>query len=52
VSLSNKGVIRQIKIRVVSMKIIPRRSLIEKNGWKGILLKFELTPKGLLEPVW
>jgi hypothetical protein len=28
----------------------PNISLIEKNGWKGILSKFELRPSGLLDP--
>jgi len=32
--------------------IIPRRSLIEKKGWNGILSILEFTPRGLLEPVW
>lgn len=30
----------------------PIKSLIEKNGWKGILSRLEFNPKGLLEPVW
>ena len=29
----------------------PIKSLIEKNGWKGILSRLEFSPKGLLEPV-
>lgn len=29
----------------------PIISLIEKNGWKGILSKFEFTPIGFLDPV-
>ena len=29
----------------------PIKSLIEKNGWKGILSRLEFNPRGLLEPV-
>lgn len=29
----------------------PTMSLIEKYGWKGILSKFLLIPKGLFDPV-
>jgi hypothetical protein len=30
----------------------PNISLKEKYGWKGILSKFDLIPKGLFDPVW
>jgi len=30
----------------------PNISLKEKYGWKGILSKFDLIPRGLFEPVW
>lgn len=41
-------------VKIISKVIViqnPMTSLIEKNGWNGILSKFELTPMGFLEPV-
>ena len=30
----------------------PTRSFQEKKGWKGLLSKLELVPRGFLDPVW
>lgn len=30
----------------------PRISFNEKNGWNGLLSKFDFNPVGLLDPVW
>jgi hypothetical protein len=35
----------------IEATIKPTKSLMEKYGWKGILSKFLLTPRGLLDPV-
>ena len=47
-----KGLMRVMEINRVIKHTIPTKSLIEKNGWNGILSILEFTPRGLLDPVW
>jgi len=51
-SPNRNGLINVISTRAMSIIIMPSRSLIEKNGWNGILSGLELIPRGLLDPVW
>lgn len=51
-SIKLKGCINENNINTIIIIIIPIKSLIVKRGWNGILSKFLLIIKGLLEPVW
>jgi len=46
------GSIKVMEVRVKVRNSIPSRSLMEKNGWNGILSRLEFTPIGLFDPVW
>lgn len=52
VSPKRKGLVRTSIKSAHSIMTNPTRSLNEKYGWKGTLLRFEGVPVGLLDPVW
>lgn len=51
-SPSKLGSRRIIRPRARTIIITPIKSLMEKNGWNGILSRLEFRPRGLFDPVW
>lgn len=51
-SPSIQGSNRQISVKPINITKNPNKSFVVKYGWKLILSKFLLTPKGFPLPVW